>query len=55
VTVGAHALPAFVLVDLSLTALFERSHVRVSRLFLVMSGLMDDFVQRVLDDAFGTQ
>ena len=54
-TVGAHALLTLVLIDLRLSALFERSHVRVSRLFLVMSGLMDDFVQRVLDDAFGTQ
>ena len=52
--VGAHALLPLVLVDLRLSALFERSHVGVSR-FVGLGPLVDDFVQRVLDDAFCTQ
>jgi hypothetical protein len=53
--VGAHALLALVLVDLRLSALFERSHVGGVLGLLWVGPLVDDFVQRVLDDAFGTQ
>jgi hypothetical protein len=54
VTVQLHALAALVLCDLGFAFLLDGSH---RGFVLVLSGLslIDNLVQRIFDDAFGTE